>query len=255
LFLRGPCPGTGLRFRGPAPTRKRGLAPRVISPAMFSARRQPPGDPAAGAEFTTGSRPGRVVASAASLSRPVRGRPSRRAINRSPDGGELAPDRRVATVAPGPRDPGGSGDPAGPSHRGACLLRATGRRRPGDGRACGDRPSPRAARSRDGDASAPRRSRGSAEGRDPPPRDPAPIVPRAPGGRGAASPARTTVRPHRLRRRRPPAGRASAARVGRTRPCRTLPDRDHPGLTWPEQPPGPAPGPAPVPVPRRPFQG
>jgi len=62
LFLRGPCSGTGRRFRGPAPTRKRGLAPRVISPAMFSARRQSPGDPAAGAESTTGSGPGRVAA-------------------------------------------------------------------------------------------------------------------------------------------------------------------------------------------------
>src|SRR5665811_2390981 len=103
LFLRGPCSETGRRFRGPAPTRKRGLAPRVISPAMFSARRQSPGDPAAGAESTTGSGPGRVAAATA-----------RRAINRSLDGGGLAPDRRVATVAPGPRGPGGSEDPAAP---------------------------------------------------------------------------------------------------------------------------------------------
>ena len=103
--------------RLPGTDPKRGLAPRVISPAVFSARRRPPGVPVAGAESTTGPPAGRPVGAA-----PRRRSGRRRRSPRSPDRAvvaDAAADRLATRAAPRPRGRVEPGGPAGPSRRGA----------------------------------------------------------------------------------------------------------------------------------------
>ena len=82
--------------RPPGTDPKRGLAPRVISPAVVSARRRPPESRWPGRSLPQGHLPAarsRVSATAA-------GRPGNAALNRPRDGGGAAEDRLATRAAP-----------------------------------------------------------------------------------------------------------------------------------------------------------